>query len=73
MRTEFEASRSVCERLGINCALNASEECQTYATLQLPCCGNFVCEPCVQAYNKSLARHEQGQLPGTTTLLRCFS
>lgn len=72
VRTECGASRSVCERLGIECALKACDECQTYATLQLSCCGNFVCEPCVQAYNKSLAS-DYVQTPGTLTMLRCFS
>ncbi|CAL8461515.1 g1179 [Coccomyxa elongata] len=73
LRAESEATRSVCEKLGLECGLKASEDCQTYATLQLPCCGSFICEPCVQAWNKSLGGDGQDPIPGIPKLLRCFS
>ncbi len=72
VRSDAEASRSVCEKLGLDCRLKASDECQTYGTLQLACCGSFICEPCVQAWNESLAGDEQAPAAGTLMLLRCF-
>ncbi|CAL5226273.1 g9118 [Coccomyxa viridis] len=72
VRSDAEASRSVCEKLGLDCRLKASDECQTYGTLQLACCGSFICEPCVQAWNEGLAGDEQAPAAGTLMLLRCF-
>ena len=73
MRAESDATRSICEELGLECGLKAIDECQTYATLQLACCGSFICEPCAQAYNKSLGGDGQAPVSETFKLLRCFS
>ncbi len=73
MRAESEATRGVCEELALECGLKATDECQTYATLQLACCGSFICEPCAQAWNKNLGGDGQARISENPKLLRCFS
>ena len=73
MRAESDATRSVCDELGLECGLKANDECQTYATLQLACCGSFICESCAQAWNENLEGDGQPPISETLKLLRCFS